>query len=81
MTDPTRKERFRPLELIVLSAVIAVVVGAVVLVSTRDVGLGAIFFGIAFIVSLITFAMLALSMTADDTRRGDSDRLDPPAGH
>ena len=81
MTDPTRKERFRPLELIVLSAVIAVVVGAVVLVSTRDVGLGASFFGIAFNVSLITFAMLALSMTADDTRRGDRDRLDPPAGH
>jgi hypothetical protein len=57
---PTRAERFRPAELIGLSFLLAIFAGVIVAVSTRDVTLGVIFLGVAFIVSLVMFAMLTL---------------------
>jgi hypothetical protein len=62
---PTRRERTRPLELLGLSAGFAIFVGLVVLMSTRDVVLALIFAGIAFIVSLVGLAMLALAVRPD----------------
>lgn len=58
--QPSRRERFRPLELIGLAFVPAIFTGVVVLFTTRDLNLGVIFFGGAFIVSLVVLAMLAL---------------------
>ncbi|MCU1405285.1 MAG: hypothetical protein JWQ43_1588 [Glaciihabitans sp.] len=78
MTTPSRKERLRPLELIVLSAIVALFVGFVVFASTRDIGLGSIFGGIAFIAALLTLAMLALSTKPDDAERTDLDEQDHP---
>jgi hypothetical protein len=57
---PSRRERFRPAELIGLSLVVALFAGLVVLLTTRDLVLAVIFLGVAFIVSLLLFAMLAL---------------------
>jgi len=57
---PSRAERFRPAELIGLSFLLAIFAGVIVAVSTRDVTLGVIFLGVAFIVSLVMFAMLTL---------------------
>lgn len=73
---PSRAERFRPAELIGLSFLLAIFAGVIVAVSTRDVTLGVIFLGVAFIVSLVMFAMLTLvagepaaapGATADET--------------
>ena len=76
MTSPSRKDRLRPLELLVLSGIVAVFVGVVVAASTRDIGLGTIFLGVAFILTLMTLAMLALSSKPDDAERTDLDEQD-----
>ncbi len=57
---PSRRERFRPAELIGLSFAAGLFAGLVVLFTARDLGLAVIFLGVAFIVSLVSFAMLAL---------------------
>ena len=60
MSAPSRRVRFRPLELIGLAAVTAVFIALVVLLGSRS-PTGAVIFGvIAFIVSVLLLAMLAL---------------------
>ncbi len=83
MTTPSRKDRMRPLELLGLSAIVALFVGVVVFASTRDIGLGVIFLGIAFIVTVMTLALLALSSKPDDAELGDIEGRgdDGPARH
>jgi amino acid permease len=71
MSTPSRRERTRPLELLGLSAVLAVFVGLVVLMSTRDLVLALIFLGIAFIVALVVLAMLALAVAPSGEERID----------
>lgn len=83
---PSRRERLRPLELLVLSAIFGIFAGLVVLMSTRELLLAAIFFGIAFIVSLVVLAMLALAVTptADekvDLAEQDGAQRPDPRGH
>jgi hypothetical protein len=78
VTTPSKKDRLRPLELLVLSAIVALFVGVVVAASTRDVLLGVIFLGIAFILTLMTLAMLALSVKPDDAEKTDLDEQDHP---
>lgn len=70
---PSRAERFRPAELIGLALVVGIFAGGVVLITARDVGLAVIVLGIAFIVSLVVLAMLALVTGPEDPRR-------PPGG-
>jgi hypothetical protein len=60
-TTPARRDRMKPLELIIISLIIGVFGGGIVLMSTRELLLSAISFGIAFIVSLVVIAMLVLS--------------------
>ena len=62
MVVPTMRDRMRPAELLGLSAVFGAFAGLVVLMTTRDFILALIFFGIAFIVSVVVIAMLVLAM-------------------
>lgn len=62
MVVPTMRDRMRPAELLGLSAVFGAFAGLVVLMTTRDIMLAVIFFGIAFIVSVVVIAMLVLAM-------------------
>jgi uncharacterized membrane protein HdeD (DUF308 family) len=62
MSKPSWRERLKPVELLLISVVLGIFAGLVVLMSTRDVMLTLIFFGLAFIVSLVVLAMLALSV-------------------
>ncbi|HEY4270292.1 MAG TPA: hypothetical protein VGM94_19065 [Galbitalea sp.] len=83
MTDPvppSRRDRFRPVELLVLSAIVAVFVGVVVAGSIRDIRLGAIFAGVAFIATLVTLATLSITTRPDDAEIHDLDDQDR-AGH
>jgi hypothetical protein len=84
MTEPTRRERTRPLELLALSAVLAVFTGLVVLMSSREIVVSLIFAGIAFIVALVVLAMLALAVRPTgeeelDLREQDDEQ--GPRGH
>jgi F0F1-type ATP synthase assembly protein I len=76
VSEPTRRERFRPLELLVISAIVALFVGLVVWGSTRDLLLGGIFGGVGFIVAVVVFAMLALASRPDGAEKIDLDDQD-----
>lgn len=78
-TPPTRRDRFRPVELLVFAAIVAVFVGLVVAGSTRDIRLGGIFAGVGFIVSLVVLATLAITTKPDLEERRDID--DQDRGH
>jgi hypothetical protein len=71
---PSRRDRFRPAELVGLAAVVGLFAGLVVLLTTRDIGLAVIFLGVAFIASLLILAMLAL--VAGDSTRPPGDNRD-----
>ena len=77
MTDPTRRDRTRPVELIGLSAIIGVAIGIITFFATRDLLLAVEFLGAAFIVSLVVFAMLLLAVTPRRPGDDGSDRPDP----
>ncbi|WP_336699006.1 hypothetical protein [Curtobacterium sp. USHLN213] len=72
MTTPSRRDRLRPVELLGISAIVAVFTGLVVLLATREIELAAIFLGIAFIVVVVVLAMLQLASTSD---QDDNDML------
>jgi hypothetical protein len=76
-TPPTRRDRTRPAELLGLSAVIAIGIGVITFFGTRTFLLAAEFAGVAFIVSLVVFAMLLLAISP---KRGGDDEQGP-GGH
>jgi high-affinity Fe2+/Pb2+ permease len=89
MTDPikpSKRDRFRPVELLVMSAIVAVFIALVVAASVRNIGLGAIFGGIGFIVALVVLATLAITTKPDSAEIDDLDEQDrsghtPGSGH
>jgi len=74
MATPSLRERFRPAELVGLSAAFSLFVGLVVAMVTQDWVLAGIFFGVTFIVSLVVLAMLALTASADEDTRKDGSQ-------
>jgi hypothetical protein len=76
---PSRRDRFRPVELLVFAAIIAVFIGFVVVFSTREWELGGIFAGVGFIVALVVLATLAITTRPDEEERRDID--DQDRGH
>ncbi|CAN5539245.1 hypothetical protein BH09ACT4_BH09ACT4_05640 [soil metagenome] len=80
MTEPTRRDRTRPVELLGLSAVIGVAMGVITYFGTRNLVTAGEFAGVAFIVSLVVFAMLLVTVTP---RRGpdDDDDAGESRGH
>ena len=82
MTQPSKRDVFKPVELIVLSAVMALFVGLTVLLATRNPLLAVIFFGVAFIVVLVVIAMMVLTFKPNKSEQTelDDDEL-PPSGH
>lgn len=59
--QPSRRDRFLPVELIAISAGLAVFVGLIVLAATREFVLAGVALGITFIVSLVLLALFALA--------------------
>ncbi|HSP76754.1 MAG TPA: hypothetical protein VLO31_11155 [Cryobacterium sp.] len=70
---PSRSEKLKPIELVGFSGVMAVFLGLVVLMSTRDVVLALIGFGGTFILVLVVIAMLVLGMKPNPAERSDLD--------
>lgn len=73
MTEPNRRDRFRPAELITLSLVIAAFGGLITFMSTRDLVLATIFFGVIFILTLVTIALLVMAIKPDADEKNDLD--------
>jgi uncharacterized membrane protein HdeD (DUF308 family) len=80
VTTPAPRDRTRPAELLIISGVLAIFVGLVVLMSTREILLALIFLVIAFIVSLVVLAMLALAVQPDTAEQIDIDEQDREQG-
>ncbi len=57
----SRSEKSRPLELVGISIAVAVFVGAIVMMVTKDLAMSAVFAGVAFIVTILMLAMLVLA--------------------
>ena len=74
-TPPSRRDRTRPAELLGLSAIIGVAVGVITFFATHTLPTAAIFAGVAFIVTLVVFAMLLLAVSPP--RSSDDDRPSP----
>jgi uncharacterized Tic20 family protein len=85
VTQPSKRDVFKPVELIVLSAVMALFVGLTVLLATRNPLLAVIFFGVAFIVVLVVIAMMVLTFKPNKSEQSeldDDDELPPaPSSH
>ncbi len=79
---PKMRARLRPVELVGASAIIALFIGAVVLLGTREWIVALEWAGVAFVVVLVVTAMLLLAVTPKD-ERPDADRRDDdgPHGH
>ena len=75
MSKPDRRARTRPAELLGLAGALAVFAGLVVLLSTRDLLIALIAFGVSFIVALVVFAMIALAASPPD-----NGSAPPPSG-
>lgn len=67
-----RNDKTRPAELVGLSALAGLFVGGTVLVVTRDVALAAIFGGGAFVVTILSLAMMVLAMSPQVSRPRDN---------
>jgi len=73
VNQPSRRDRLKPVELLVLSGILSLFVGLTVLLTTRDPILAAIFFGVAFIVVLVVMAMFSLSIKPNDVEQHEID--------
>lgn len=71
--QPSMRDRLRPVELLGFSAVLALFTGLVILLSTRQLPLSGIGFGIAFIVSLVVVALLTLGFKPGTAELSDLD--------
>lgn len=84
MTTPSRRDVLRPVEFIVISAVLGLFVGLTVLLTTRSLLLAGVFFGVAFILSLVVVAMLVLTFKPNKDEQyelNDDSDTPPPSGH
>ena len=79
MTEPTRRQKLRPIEYVMLSGVMALFAGLVVLMVTRDPLIAFIASGLAFIVVTIGIAMLLLAVSPNSTP--DGEKSSPGTGN
>lgn len=81
MTAPTRKDRLRPLEFLMIAGALALFAGLIVLVTVREPILALVVFGIAFIVTLVTIALLELATKPNEAEKTDLHDQDDKAAH
>lgn len=80
--QPTLREVLRPAELIGFAAILAVFVGLVLILATRDWILTVIGLGVAFIVALVVLAMFVLGLKPDAEEQADiAEQNGEPRGH
>ncbi len=80
MSTPTLRDRMKPVELLLVSAVLGLFTGVVVLMSSRDLILSSISFGAVFIVCLVSMAMFVLAIKPNKKELLDIEEQDNSAG-
>lgn len=80
MVTPSRRDRTKPAELVLLSLVIAVFTGLVVMMSTRDFVISVIALCVVFIIALVVFAMLSITSKPNQAEEIDLGEQDD-SGH
>ncbi len=73
---PSRKDRLRPTELLVLSGILALFTGLVVLLATREIILAVVALGVAFIIALVGLAMFSLTFKPNADEISDIEEQD-----
>ena len=68
MTEPTKRERTRPIELLAISAGLAIFVGVVAGLASRSPMVALVGAGVVFIVALVVLAMLEVVVQRDDKK-------------
>lgn len=76
MSRKVNHDTTKPVELIVLSAILALFVGLIVLMSSRNTTVALVAFGVGFIIALMVLAMLALASKPDPEPEEESDTDD-----
>ncbi len=71
MPEPTRRQKLRPIEFVMLSGVMALFAGLVVLMVTRDATVSISASGLVFIVFIIGIAILLLAVSPTSTPDGE----------
>lgn len=77
--QPTRRDRFLPLELLGISAGLALFVGLIVLVATREFVLAGVAFGVTFIIAVVLLALFALAFKPTEAEVEDIHEQDAEA--
>lgn len=73
MNRPSRRERLRPAEYVMLSGFMALFALLIVLMVTRDIVLALIVAGLIFVVVTIGISMLILAMTPNQVPEGQRE--------
>lgn len=73
MNRPSRRERLRPAEYVMLSGFMALFALLIVLMVTRDIVLALIVAGLIFVVVIIGISMLILAMTPNQVPEGQRE--------
>lgn len=76
MSTPTLRDRLKPIELVVVSLLIALFTGVVVMMSSRDWILSAVSVGAVFIICLVVMAMFVLAIKPNKNELLDIEELD-----
>ncbi len=79
MSTPTLRDRLKPVELLIVSALLGLFTGLVVLMSSRDLILSSIAFGAVFIVCLVAMAMFVLAIKPNKKELLDIEEQDHTA--
>ena len=80
MTTPTLRDRMKPVELIFVSAILGLFTGVAVLMSSRNLILSSISFGVVFILCLVSLAMFVLAIKPNKKELLDIEEQDQPSG-
>lgn len=71
MTEKPHRITLRPAELVALAGIIALFIGLITLMVTRDLTISLIAFGAAFVLDLVVLAMLMLAVTPNRPANGE----------
>jgi ABC-type transport system involved in multi-copper enzyme maturation permease subunit len=73
MNKPSRRDRLRPAEYVMLSGLMALFSGLIVLMVTRDALLALVIAGLIFVIVIIGIAMLVLAASPNRVPEGQQD--------
>lgn len=72
----SRRDRMRPFELIGVALIVGIFIGLVVLMSTRDLTVSAVWLGVGFIAMLVISATVVLMIKPRKDELADIEELD-----